>query len=457
MSSIKSRCYYKIQKSLLVNFKDLEGGFTLNKFFDILQNTLAPMAVKLDANRYLKAIRTGFLTSMPLLIIGSMFLLITQLPFQPYLNFMASILGPEWQNYFLQVNNMAISIMSIFVIIGLSRELANYYKISPVPAQAAAIYAFLILTPTLTDKAGVTSLPIANFGASGLFVAMIAAVLAVEIFRLVHQRGWIIKMPESVPPNISVSFSALIPVMFVAIVFNVIRILFTFTTYETAHNFILQFLQKPLLILGSSIWALLLILLFEALLWSFGIHGSSIVRSVMDPVWTALALANLEAFQNNEVLPNIINLQFYTSFIKLGGSGATIGLAISCLLFTKSTQFKTLGRLAIGPSIFNINEPLTFGVPIVLNPVMLIPFIITPLILSLISYFVMSIGLVPLTNGIQIPWTMPTIISGFILAGWRGAVLQLFLILTSVAIYFPFFRIEDNRAYEIEKQGTSQT
>jgi len=419
--------------------------------FEQLEAKLTPIAYKLDANRYLKAIKHGFFVVMPLLIIGSLFLLITQIPFQPYLDFMASVLGKEWTVLFLKVNDVTMNAMTIFVILGIAGELAKYYQVDRYSAQAAAVVAFLILTP-LSQQDSASFLPLENFGAAGLFVGMITAILSVETFRWIIKKGWIIKMPDTVPNNVAVSFSALIPGFFVIAVFNLIRIGFFFTPYETAQNFIFEVLQIPLLALGSSLPATLLILLLEALLWSFGIHGSNVIGAVMQPIWIALTAENATAFVNGEPLPNIVNNQFYSNFVKVGGSSATIGLALACLFFSKSSQFKALGKLSFAPAIFNINEPLVFGTPIVLNPLMLIPFIIAPLLMCLVAYTAMALGLVPLANGVNLPWTMPPIIAGLMVCGWRGAVLQIVQIALSFGLYYPFFKMEDTKAYQTETQ-----
>ncbi|WP_207694585.1 PTS system, cellobiose-specific IIC component [Enterococcus sp. DIV0212c] len=424
----------------------------MNTFLDKLQAKLGPIAYKLDSNRYLSAIKNGFFVAMPLLIIGSMFLLVTQLPIEPYTNFMASILGENWMSLFLQVNDMTMNAMTLFVILGIASEMAKYYAVDRGSTQAIALVAFLVLTPITSTDDG-SFLPLGNFGASGLFVGMITAILATEIFRWVVQKGWTIKMPDSVPSNVAKSFSALIPGFFVVIAFNLIRIGFTFTSYETAQNFIFEVLQTPLLALGSSLPATLIILLFEALLWSFGIHGANIVGAVMQPIWIALTVENAQAFATGEKLPNIVNYQFYSNFVKLGGSSATIGLAIACLFFAKSSQFKTLGKLSFAPAIFNINEPLVFGIPIVLNPMMLIPFIIAPLLMCLLAYTAMATGIVPLANGVNLPWTMPPVIAGLMVSGWRGALLQIVQILLSFGLYYPFFKMEDSKAYKIEMEG----
>ncbi len=422
----------------------------MNKLLDVLQEKMVPIAYKLDSNRYLTAIKSGFFGAMPILIIGSIFLLLANLPLPGYAEFMASLLGESWTTYFMVPYEMSMNIMTLFVIIGIARQLSKHYQLDDLSGTIIALVGFLILTPTLINEEGAAGIPMVNLSASGLFIGMIAAVLGVEIFRWVTGRGWVIKMPESVPANVSMSFSALIPAFFVIVIFNFIRIGFSFTSFETAHQFIFQILQKPLLSLGGSLPALWVVLLFEMLLWSFGIHGSNIMGSVMTPIWLSLTMENAEAFAQGQALPNIINTQFYSNYIKLGGAGATIGLAVLCALFAKSAQFKTLGRLSFAPGMFNINEPLTFGIPMVLNPLMMPAFILTPLVMATISYVAMATGLVPYPNGTNIPWTTPPIFSGLLLSGWRGAVLQLFNIGVSSLIYFPFFRILDKQAYEQE-------
>ncbi|MFL2100774.1 PTS sugar transporter subunit IIC [Desemzia sp. FAM 23989] len=258
-------------------------------------------------------------------------------------------------------------------------------------------------------------------------------------------------MPESVPSNVARSFDALIPGLFIILIFMLIRMGFGSTGYETAQTFIFQIIQTPLTTIGTSLPATVLVIILETILFSFGLHGPNIVGGVMQPIWLSTMAENLAAFQANLDLPNIVTYQFYSNFIKMGGAGATVGLALLCLFAAKSQQFKTLGKLAIGPSIFNINEPLIFGLPIVLNPVFIIPFIITPVILTILSYIVMTTGLVPPTNGVNVPWTTPPIFSGFLVSGWRGALWQVVEIGISTAIYFPFFRMEDQKAYALEK------
>lgn len=427
----------------------------MDNFVNILQDKLGPIAAKLNANRYLASIRDGFMGVMSLLILGSIFLLLAALPLPGYADFMASVFGPDWSQFFLIPFNMTMSIMTIYVVIGIARGMAQQYKVDELASMLWALAGFLILTPVGSFDGG-SYLPMGNFGAGGLFLGMISAILAVEIINFVYSRGWKIKMPDTVPSNVSRSFDALTPGIFIMVIFTLINLLFKATPYETANNFIFTFIQTPLTALGASLPATVLVLLIETLLFSFGLHGPNIVGGVMQPIWLTLTAENAAAFAAGEALPNIVNYQFYSNYVKLGGCGATIGLAILCLIAAKSTQYKTLGKLAIGPAIFNINEPLIFGVPIVLNPVMMIPFMITPIVLAIATYFVMSIGLVPLANGANIPWTTPPVVAGLIIGGWKGALWQVVEILISVAIFFPFFKMQDNKAYQEELETPAE-
>lgn len=424
----------------------------MGKFMDILEKKMVPIAIKLDNNRYVRAIKDSFISVISLLIVGSVFLLIANLPISGYPEFMESILGENWKTYFTVANDVTMNIMTIYVIIAMAKSLADIYKMDNISVISSVLAAFFMLTPMVEFEEGALGIPVSNLGASGLFLGIITAVFAVELQRYIEGKGWTIKMPESVPENVSRSFSSLIPLFIIIAFFNIIRILFSLTGYQTAQNFIYTILQLPLLNLGNTLGAMLIAELFEQGLWSFGIHGSSIVSGIMQPIWLTLTAENAAAFNAGEPIPYIINYQFYSNFIKIGGAGGTLGLALVMTFLAKSKQYKALGKLAVGPGIFNINEPIIFGIPVVLNPIMLIPFIITPLVLAAVAYVSMSIGLVPYTNGTNLPWTTPPIIAGLLLSGWRGALLNIVEIFISAGIYYPFFRIVDRMAWKNEQE-----
>jgi PTS system cellobiose-specific IIC component len=437
----------------------------MSKAMDVLESTLMPLAGKVSSNRYLMAIRDGFMVAMPLLIIGAIFLLMGNLPITGYAPFMASTFGPNWNAPFNVVFDSTMNIMTIFVILGIANSLANQYDLEGISSAVIALVAFLIMTPFNVlftpegAKAAATVggvIPMEWVGSKGLFVGLLTAILAVEVIRFVVRRGWTIKMPEGVPPTVSKAFSALIPAFIVSVVFVTVRLLFAATPFATIHNFVFKFLQTPLQNLGDTLPANLVSNLFIQLFWCFGIHGSNVVGSVMSPINTALSAENLAAFQAGvpvDQLPNIITGQFQELYIQLGGSGATLSLCLAMIFLGRSKQVKTLGRLALAPGLFNINEPITFGLPIVLNPVMMIPFILTPLALSVVSYVAIATHLVPRTSGVMVPWTTPPILGGFLIAGVRGALLQLVLMVVAFLIYYPFLRVVDNQYYEQEKSA----
>ncbi|BDR58010.1 PTS sugar transporter subunit IIC [Xylocopilactobacillus apicola] len=422
-------------------------------FLDKFGEKLMPIANKLNSNRYLAAIRDGFFASMSIIIVGSVFLIFPNFPYQGFINFMNGIFGSGWVDFCNRAYDMSVNVMTIYVVIGISRSLARHYKIATISAVVPALMSFLLLTPEIHESAKVSGLPLKNFGASGLFLGMFCAIFSVEITRFVLKRGWKIKMPETVPSNVSASFESLIPVVFIFLIYLFIFQGFKMTSFGSAQNFIFGILQKPLQALGSSIGATVLIEVIATLLFSFGLHGPNIVGAITTPIWTALTVENSDAYRLHKALPNIVNSQFDSSFVKLGGCGATIGLVILLVFVAKSDQFKSLGKLSIGPAIFNINEPVIFGAPIVLNPILMIPFILSPIIFATLSWIVMRVGLVPITNGINLPWTMPLVFSGFLLSGWRGALWQIIEIFLSIAWYYPFFKIADKQAYKIEMDG----
>lgn len=417
----------------------------MNKLMDLFEKKISPISEKLSKNRYMNAIKNGFISAMPLIIVGSFFLLIAYLPINSYLDFMQNTLGENWRNYFLKVNDATMSVITIFVIIGCSSSLGKYYQLNTLATSGISIASYIILTPIQEG-----SLLLYNFGSNGLFLGLFTAIFSVEIIRFVKDHNWVIHMPETVPENIAASFSALVPATITFIIFNIIRIIFEFTPYHTAMEFIYQILQYPLMNIGSTLPAIIVAVFAEMGLWSFGIHGSSVIGSVTDPIMTALSVENATAVAAGIAPTHIINQQFIANFVRLGGAGATLGLALLLLFRSKSKQNKTLGKLAIAPILFQINEPLIFGIPIVMNPIMIIPFILCPIILAIICYFAFWIGLVPIISGINIPWTTPPLVSGFLLCGFRGFLLQLFCLFITIGVYLPFFKIIDKKNVQLE-------
>lgn len=374
----------------------------MNKFLDSISDKLLPVANKLASNRYLSILRDAFMLAFPLTMFGSIVVVICNLPFlndeiKALLN---ELLGSG--------QSATMSIMTVFVTFGIGYYLSKSYGVEGIFGGAISFASFLILTPFfVTSDSGETIsnvLSLDRLGAKGMFLGMIVSFIAAEIYSRTSRKGWQIKMPDSVPPAVAKSFAALIPAILTLSIFTAINAIVTVGLNTNLHDVIYNIIQVPLVGLGSSIWATLLAIFFIQFLWFFGLHGQILVNSVMDPVWNTLMFENLEAYKAGEHLPHIITKPFMEVFtVGLGGSGMTLAVVIIMAFFLRKKQYRDVGRLALGAGIFNVNEPVIFGLPIVLNATILIPWVIAPIIVTAFNYFVMAIGIVPAPTGVSVP------------------------------------------------------
>lgn len=432
----------------------------MDKIMSFLDRHLMPIADKLNNNKYLAALREGFMLSLPLIIFGSIFVVISNLPY------LDKILGTaglnELKNLLGAASNSTMSIMTLFVVFGIGYSLSKQYKVEAVYGAAVAVASFMLLTPT-TFQFGKTAkdvvdgvIPLDRLGAKGMFVGIIAAFIAVEIYRTIIQKNWTIKMPPGVPDAVSRSFSSLIPAFITLSFFLIVRIAFVFTPWGNIHDFVYKIIQAPLMVLGSGLVATLIAIFFVQLFWFFGLHGQIIVNSVLDPIWRALSLENFQAYQAGaKHLPHIVNKQFMDTFtVGMGGTGMTLAVIIGIIIFAKSRQLKELSKLAGPAGIFNVNEPVIFGLPIVLNPMILIPWILAPMVVTAFTYFVMSMGIVPAPIGVDVPWTVPIFFSGMLATGSiAGGILQLVNLLIVFVIWTPFIVMLDRQYHKEEKEA----
>ena len=432
------------------------------KFMNKLEDKLMPLASALGSNKYLVSVRDGFLVTMPLLIIGSFFMLINYFPIQPWIDLLseATIAGISISALLSTATTATFSLFAIFAVMGIAYHFSRHMEITPIHGAAVALVSWFMLMPMYTlylpegaaEAVRVSSIPFDWVGTKGIFIGIVCAFSSIHLYKFIVNKGWVIKMPEGVPPTVGRSFASLIPAAFVMVVFVLINLLFRFTPWENAFDFVFRFLQLPLQNVSNSMGAMVLIYLFAHILWFFGIHGTNITDTVFRPILIALSGENLEALQSGLKMPNIINQQFQDLFATYGGGGSTLSLLIAALLFCKSKRLKDLSKLSIFPGIFGINEPVIFGLPIVLNVTLLLPFIFVPMINIIITYIVMAIGLVPICNGVIMPWTTPPIISGFLSSGWRGAVFQFIMVTLGVFLYLPFVRSLDKQYLKEESE-----
>lgn len=420
----------------------------MKKFMYFLENKLAPFGEKIGNQRHLKALREGIMMAMPLIMIGSIFVLISSFPVNGWSEWLAS--HGQMDVLLNKTVNTTFGLVGLLTSFGIAYRLADSYKVDGLSAGALSLASFLLSTPTIANEAGAAGIPFGFLGGKGLFAAICIAMIVAEIYRYFIQKDIIIKMPGNVPEVVSRTFSAIIPGTVIIILFMALTKILELTGVGNLHNLLAVVLGKPLGLIGGTLIGTFVAVLLNSVFWFCGVNGGQVVGSVMNPVWLEAADANRLALQAGEALPNIITAPFMDLFVYIGGGGATIGLALCLIFFSKSKEYKTLGKLSGIPALFNINTAILFSFPTVLNPVMLIPFILTPIVNAIITYFAMSTGLVALTTGITLPWTTPPIIGGFLATGGRlsGAILQIVLVAVSFAIYFPFFKAADKKNLE---------
>lgn len=417
----------------------------MNGFMDKLSEKIMPLANWLGDNRYLMVLRDSFMLAFPLTMFGSIIVVINNLPFfnDDTKGMLSNLLGNG--------QNATMSIMTVFVTFGIGFYLSQSYDVEGIFGGAVAFSSFLILTPFfMSTESGETVsgvLSLDRLGAKGMFLGMIAAFAAAEIYCRVTKRGWQIRMPDGVPPAVTKSFAAMIPAILTLTVFLVINAVMVGAFNANLHDVIYDVIQKPLTGLGSSLPATLVSIFFIQFLWFFGLHGQIIVNSVMDPIWNTLMLDNLEAYKAGESLPHIVTKPFMETFtVGLGGSGMTLAVVIILAFLMKKKQYTDIGRLALGPGIFNVNEPVIFGLPIVLNATILIPWVLAPIVVTTLNYLVMAAGIVPAPTGVSVPWTVPIIASGVLATNsWLGGLLQVIGFLIVGMIWLPFLRALDKQ------------
>ena len=391
----------------------------------ILEKFLLLIANKLSMNRFLKTISIGFSTLLPITMIGAIFTLLANLQITPYQTFVTATHLKEIFAFAPKVTTDMLALYAVFLI---AKALADELKLEKyaVIIGSLSLVAFLLVIPLGVTGIAIESqevvtiagaVPTTYLGSAGLFTAMILGLIVPCIYSLFIKYNIVIKLPEQVPPTIAKSFSALLLAFAIAFIFGLVRYGFSLTEFGHLNNFIYTMIKTPLTHLGASPFTFIIFIFMCSIMWFLGLHGGTIVMPFITALYTAAGLENLAALSNGTELPNMITKSCWSLYASLGGAGGTVGLCLIMFFFTKSARYKALGKLALPAGICGINEPITFGVPMVLNTIMLIPLVVTPIITFLISYVCMSIGIVPFPNGAEIPLGTPIIFSGIIGCG----------------------------------------
>lgn len=392
----------------------------------------------------LKAISRGFSGIFPITIIGSLFTLISNIPIDMLRDLFVQINFDVWLKLPCLLTTGMIAVYAVFAIA------YNYSNIvlnkNSMIVGATAVLCFLILVPiesVTVNNDLVQYIDFEYLSSKGLIVAILVSILVSKIYLFVIKQKINISLPNDVPEYVSNSFVALIPTIICVLFFLCMSIILSFSSYGNIHSFIYRIVQKPLSSLGNSLLAALIISGMTNILWWIGLHGSSIINPITAPVLYPLAIENLVAYQNGIDLPNIYTSKFMSVY-NFGGAGMTISLCILFFLSRKKGN-KILGKMSILPNLFNINEPIVYGVPIILNPIYFIPFVFAPMISTFLAYYFTYLGIIPKLVGYDIPWTMPPFLNGLIQGGWKVAMFQVFLLLINIVIYYPFFKFDESK------------
>lgn len=404
----------------------------LEKFGAWIEKRIAPPLVKFGNQRHMAAIRSALIRIIPLIIVGSIPLIFTSLPFESLANFFAPVV-PALNT----LNGMTMGFMSLYLSVSLGAELAKAYKMEPITAAMVSLACFLITAAPIGD--GVMA--VANFGGSGMFTVFITTIIVVEFMRLCRDKHIGIKMPEQVPETISASFSALVPMAILLVFFWVISVVLKFDLTALLSKVI-----SPLMSLTDTWYAVVLCTLFLTALWFVGIHGGSFtVWGVLYPFLVAGIAENAAARAAGEEMVRVFTEPFVFNWIMVGGVGFTLPL-IAIFWKSKSIRLREVTRVELAPGLFNINEPFIFGIPIVLNPILLIPFVGISVFAGLYGYILTRVGLIS-TTFVQTPWSIPPLIGPYLSTGgdWRAVVAQVILIVIVGIMWYPFAKIWEKR------------
>lgn len=444
----------------------------MNKAFAFLEKYLMGPMGKLASYRLVRAIMGAGLASIPFTIVGSMFLVFNILPLTfPGLEGLFNASFFKFSDLYMLANKCTMGILSLYFSIVIGYEYTKIYEeegvaVNPLNGALLSVAAFFMCIPelvfqkgkfvlvqTVTDSEKVIAgwriggASLDRLGTSGIFTAIIMGTIAVNLYALCVKKNLIIKMPDAVPPGVARSFTALIPAFLITFVTLAINGLLVGLGTD-----IFKMVSIPFAFVANltNSWLGLCVILFLMhSLWIVGIHGANIIGAFITPI----SLANLELNMAGASIP--FAGQFTHSFVIMGGSGATLGLCLYLVFLAKSEQLKILGKASIVPSIFNINEPLIFGIPIVYNPYLAIPFFLAPIGAGSIAYWAIKLQLVkPIIA--QVPWPSPIGLGAFIgTAGdYKAAILSLVTFFVAFIIYLPFIKFYDTKLLK-EEQASS--
>ncbi|AYG99513.1 PTS sugar transporter subunit IIC [Pectobacterium parmentieri] len=422
---------------------------------DIIEQKITPLAGVVGQQRHIIAIRDGFIAALPFMIIGSFMLVFIFPPFSPdttlgfaraWLDFSVAYREQLMLPYYL-----SMGVMTFFISVGIGASLGKHYKLDPIMTGLLALMAFLLVAAPYHDKQISTQ----YFSGEGIFTAILTAIYAGEVYAWLKKRNITIRLPKEVPTGVARSFEILIPVLVIVATLHPFNLFIQSATGMIIPEAIMHLLA-PLISASDSLPAILISVFICQILWFAGIHGALIVTGIMNPFWMTNLALNQAALSAGAPLPHIYLQGFWDHYLLIGGVGSTLPLAF-LLLRSRAVHLRTIGRMGVVPSFFNINEPILFGAPIIMNPLLFLPFIFVPMVNAVIAYTATKLGWIAQVVSLT-PWTTPAPIGASWAANWAFSpvIMCLLCMVMSAAMYYPFLKVYERTLLKQEQEKQQQ-
>ncbi|GMS53771.1 PTS sugar transporter subunit IIC [Enterococcus raffinosus] len=416
-----------------------QGAFEKVEAF--IRKTLVPVANKVDSNPYLTAIKKGMVVMTPVLLLGSIAAIFPSIP-----EFIKTQAVANWfENYgyiFGIISKVSLGLVGLYAVLAISYFLSEHYKLYTVGSMLLSAIAFLIVAMDVDDNGNIVA---SYLDSKGLFTAIFVAIISVKLYQFFTKHKLVIKMPEGVPDFVSSSFELITPTAAIGVLFIVIRSVTDSLSGGVLLPQVIMDVLAPAIGSLDSLWIIYFVLVLRLVFWFFGIHSA-----VLSPIAVQYLSENIAAHEAGEPLQHVITNGTLSAFANFSGSGVTIGLVLA-MLISKSLRYKKVGAVALLPSLFGINEPVLFGVPIILNPVLMIPFIFGGALVGMFPMICMKLGLLnfPIFDPPYVPVFMEGFLTGF---DWRAIVIQVIQVAMSFGLYLPFFKVLEKQELEREAQ-----
>lgn len=410
-----------------------------SKLIAVIEQKITPLAGAVGQQKYVTSIRDGFILALPFMIVGSFMLVFIFPPFSPDTTWG---FARAWLQFSLdhRANLMlpyyfSMGIMTIFISVGVAASLARHHELDPLTSGMLSLMGFLLIAAPLKDG----QISTAYFSGQGIFTALLVAIYTTELYAFLRRNNITIRLPPEVPTGVARSFEILIPVLAVVLTLHPLNLVIEAQFGMIIPEAIMS-LVKPLVAASDTLPAILLSVLVCQILWFAGIHGALIVTGIMNPFWMANLSVNQAAIAAGTAIPHIYVQGFWDHYLLIGGVGSTLPLAL-LLIRSKAVHLRTIGRMGIVPGMFNINEPILFGAPIIMNPLFFLPFVLVPMVNATLAYLALDFGLVARVVSMT-PWTTPAPIGASWAANWAFSpvIMCLICMVTATTMYFPFFK-----------------